>query len=172
MSCEKPDKLIGYSTTGDHVRRQMMPHPAIPTSLLALSAPFAVTMIEPVRPAGAQMVIHERITIRVPRMPVAAPLSRPKPGKGGWKEKKGPDCLDIGAVGAATIAAPNSVDLLMGDGRWMRARLERDCRSVDFYSGLYIRPGRDGRICADRDAIRVRSGGQCQIDSFKLLVAR
>ncbi|MBJ6122202.1 hypothetical protein [Sphingomonas mollis] len=148
-----------------------MHHPAIPTSLIALSAPLAVAMAEPVSPAVAQIVIHERITIRVPRMPLAAPVSRPQPGKG-WQERKGPKCLDTAAVAAAAIVAPSSVDLLLADGSWMRARLDNDCRSVDFYSGLYIRPGGDGRICADRDAIRVRSGARCEIDSFKVLVAR
>ena len=70
---------------------------------------------------------------------------------------------------AAAIAVPAAVDFLLADGRWMRARLEGDCRSADFYSGLYIRPGPDGQVCADRDPIRIRSGAKCQINTFKLL---
>lgn len=153
-----------------------MPHPPIPLPMLALSAPLAVAavtvaLVEPAAPAAAQWVIHERITIRVPRIP-AAPISRPAPVASRWREKKGPACIDIGEVAGAVIAVPASVDLLMGDGRWMRARLDGDCRSVDFYAGLYIRPGPDGRLCAARDAIRIRSGAKCDIDAFKLLVAR
>ena len=32
-------------------------------------------------------------------------------------------------------------------------------------------PAADGKICADRDAIRARSGVSCPIDSFKVLKA-
>ncbi|MBD8545500.1 hypothetical protein [Sphingomonas sp. CFBP 8760] len=148
-----------------------MSHPAIPAALLALSLPvLLVALAGPSTPATAQLVIHERITVRVPRMPAA--ISRPAPVASRWKEKKGPACIDIGDVAGAVIAVPASVDLLLGDGRWMRARLDGDCRSADFYAGLYIRPGPDGRLCADRDVIRIRSGAKCAIDAFKLLVAR
>ncbi len=150
-----------------------MVHPAIPTALLALSIPVGLAALAgPSTPATAQLVIHERITVRVPRIPTAAAISRPAPVASRWKEKKGPSCIDIGEVAGAVIAVPASVDLLLDDGRWMRARLDGDCRSADFYAGLYIRPGPDGRLCADRDVIRVRSGAKCAIDAFKLLVAR
>jgi hypothetical protein len=145
--------------------------PAIPAALLGLSVPAALAvMAGPSTPADAQLVIHERITIRVPRIPTI--VSRPAPVASRWKEKKGPSCLDIGSVAGAVIAVPASVDLLLDDGRWMRARLDGDCRSADFYTGLYIRPGPDGRLCAERDVIRIRSGAKCAIDAFKLLVAR
>lgn len=110
--------------------------------------------------------IHERIVVRVPRTE-PGPASPVR-----WKEHKGPRCLKLGEVGAATIAAPASVDLLMSDGRRVRAHLDGDCRSADFYSGFYVRPGPDGKLCADRDAIRIRSGAACEIDTFKLLTQK
>ncbi len=119
----------------------------------------------------AQIVVHERITIRVPRM-TGAPLQRVVSPQRDWKEHKGPKCLGVNEMVAAAITEPAAVDLLTADGHWMRARLDGDCRSADFYAGLYIRPGADGRICAGRDAIRVRSGGRCPIDSFRRLAPR
>jgi hypothetical protein len=163
--------FIDRSIVATHHDRRSMFRPVLPAALLGLSVPAALAvMAGPSTPADAQLVIHERITIRVPRIPAA--ISRPAPVASRWKEKKGPACLDIREVAGAVIAVPASVDLLLGDGRWMRARLDGDCRSADFYTGLYIRPGPDGRLCADRDAIRIRSGAKCAIDAFKLLVAR
>ena len=52
----------------------------------------------------------------------------------------------------------------------MRARLQDECPALDYYRGFYVRPQPDGRICADRDAIRTRSGGDCGIDRFRRLV--
>lgn len=113
--------------------------------------------------------IHERIVVRVPRMSAAA---RAQVAPVEWKEHKAPKCLPLAEVGAATIAAPASIDLLMSDGRRIRAHLDGDCRSADFYSGFYVRPGHDGQLCADRDAIRIRSGASCEIDAFRRLTQK
>lgn len=113
--------------------------------------------------------IHERVVVRVPRM---SPAARAQVAPIEWKEKKAPKCLKLVEVGAATIAAPASIDLLMSDGRRVRARLDGDCRSADFYSGFYVRPGKDGKLCAERDSIRMRSGAACAIDRFRLLTQK
>lgn len=150
-----------------------MIHPAIPLALplalLALAAPAAMAAdADPRSQQGPQVLfLRQRVVIRVPRMPVAAPAQR-KPAPG-WKEHKGPKCLQSQDLAGALIAAPAVVDLLLVDGRRMRAKLDRDCRSADFYSGLYLKLGPDGRVCADRDAFRVRSGARCEINSFRRL---
>ena len=122
-------------------------------------------------PAGvqvAQLTIQQRVVIRVPRMPAAqAPAPRPIT----WKEKKGPKCVGAQTMAGALVSAPNQVDLVLIGGKRVRAKLDGDCRPLDFYSGFYVRPAKDGMICADRDAIRVRSGASCQIDTFKALQA-
>ncbi len=140
-----------------------MVHPLIPSVLLALVAPAAAMGQVEV----AQLTIRERIVIRVPRMPVqpvAAPIA--------WSEKKGPKCLPIASMAGALISSPTQVDLVLKGGQRVRAKLDGDCTPLDFYSGFYIRPTRDGQVCADRDAIRVRSGASCPIDTFKKLVPR
>ncbi|HEU0043470.1 hypothetical protein [Sphingomonas sp.] len=147
-----------------------MPHHAPLVTLLALAAPaLAADRVAP--PAGGQiarLTIQQRVVIRVPRVPEAR-LPLPKPVK--WKEKKGPECVAAQTMAGALISAPNQVDLVLIGGKRVRAKLDGDCKPLDFYSGFYVRPSKDGMICRDRDAIRVRSGASCQIDDFKLLQA-
>lgn len=152
----------------------MMLRPAIP-SILLLATP-ALGMVEPQRVSApqpvatiTQMTIHERIVIH---MPIARgkPVDQMSPIA--WKEKHGPKCIAIADLGGALISGPASVDLVLTGGRRIRAKLDGNCRPLDFYGGFYIKPGVDGRVCADRDTIRVRSGASCQIDDFKRLVAK
>ena len=57
----------------------------------------------------------------------------------------------------------------MRDRTRIRARLDRNCPALDYYYGFYISPDEDGLVCADRDSIRSRVGGECQIDAFRRL---
>lgn len=153
-----------------------MAHPVLPIALLALAAPGAAAWDVP-RDGDlpvAQLTIHERIIIRVPRLsgPITAAdvrASQPTPVR--WKEKKGPKCVGAQTMAGALISAPNQVDLVLIGGKRLRAKLDGDCKPLDFYSGFYLRPSADGMICGGRDAIRVRSGASCGIDGFKTLVA-
>ncbi|WP_267381636.1 MULTISPECIES: hypothetical protein [unclassified Sphingomonas] len=152
-----------------------MPQSAIPSLLALLAAITAADSRMPQPPPQPglriqQMTIHERIIIRVPRVDAGAPYT-PVP-LAAWKEKKGPKCLIPGHFAGAMISGPGIVDIMLDDGRRMRAKLDRDCRPLDYYPGFYIKPGIDGQVCADRDSIRVRSGASCGIDSFKLLKAK
>lgn len=109
----------------------------------------------------AQLTVRQQVIIRVPAH------QRPV-GPTRWKEKGGPKCISADALGGAQISA-KGVDLLLKGGQRVRAKLNH-CPPLDYYSGFYIRPGNDGRVCKDRDTIRVRSGGSCEIDEFKALV--
>lgn len=164
-----------------------MPHPAFPASLIAPSLLLAAAPV-PAFPAPApgqldgvevaQMTVHERIIIRVPRMgagrtamPAAATrLSVPQPPA--WKEKKGPKCVAVADIGGALVSGPDAVDLVMAGGKRLRARLDDDCGPMDFYNGFYLRPKADGKVCANRDVLRIRSGTSCGIAKFRTLVAR
>ena len=158
-----------------------MIHPAIPATLLALAGPFAVALRD-VPSAGlasgfeldgtqvAQVSIHERIIIRVPRMSRAPVRTYAPPTE--WKEHKGPKCIAVAEIAGAMLNQDGAVDLVMDDTTRLRARLDGDCRPLDYYSGFYLRPGPDGMICKDRDAIRMRSGARCEIEGFKSLRAK
>lgn len=108
------------------------------------------------------MTFHERIVLRVPRL-------APPPPQVTWKEKRGPKCIAAGDLAGALVSGPGVVDLVLTGNRRVRARLDDSCEPLDFYSGFYLKPSADGRICADRDTIRVRSGTSCRIDAFRTL---
>jgi len=119
----------------------------------------------------AQVTLHQRIIIRIPRLPfMRKPVDTGKPLE--WSEKKGPKCVAMGDLIGAAISAPDSIDLMVDDGTRVRAKLDDDCPPLDYYSSYYLKPTPDGMVCADRDAIRSRSGGSCRIEEFKRLVAK
>ena len=112
----------------------------------------------------AQIQIEQRTIIRV-RPVTTAPAQTIR-----WDEKKGPKCVERGSLAGALVSSPDSIDLLLRGGFRVRAKLQKSCPSIDFYSGFYVKPTKDGRICEDRDLIHSRTGGQCEIDNFKMLV--
>jgi hypothetical protein len=112
----------------------------------------------------AQLIVREQIMVRVQtRGAPAAPVQ--------WKESKGPKCVPARGILGASMPSENSVDLVMRDRTRVRARLDSSCPALDYYYGFYIRPNADGMICADRDSIRSRVGGECGIERFKGLQA-
>ena len=118
----------------------------------------------------AQVVVREQIIVRVParrRVPRA-----PAESSVDWKTSKGPRCVAAKSIVGATLRSSNSVDLILRNGSRIRAELENSCPALDYYYGFYMSPNPDGEICADRDAIRSRMGGQCQIERFRALVAK
>ena len=133
--------------------------------LMALSgAPEEAVVPAPVE--YSQMVVRQQIIVRVParQMNGAPPASSIK-----WKEGKSLKCVPARFVAGATLAARNSVDFILRNNDRIRARLEKSCPALDYYNGFYISPNPDGMICADRDSIRSRVGGECEIDLFRTL---
>lgn len=116
------------------------------------------------------MTYRQRIVIRVPKLPEpprAQDLSQSSPAN--WKEHKAEKCVPISSIAGVSVSRAESVDLIVADGRRLRARFDDDCPAIDFYAGLYIRRTAGGLICAKRDAIRSRSGDSCRIEAFKEL---
>lgn len=112
----------------------------------------------------AQLIVREQIVVRTRRI---VPQVSATPVE--WKEGKGLKCVPARAIAGAALLGQNSVDLILHDNRRVRARLASSCPALDYYYGFYIRPNADGMICADRDAIRSRVGGECEIDRFRTL---
>lgn len=135
---------------------------------LLLPAAIAATAVPlPGGPALAQVTIHERIVIRVPRMPPPPPAAPIR-----WKEKDGPKCIAATDVTGAAVSKEGEVDLVLLGTKRVRAQLDEDCPALAFYSGFYLKPGPDGQLCAKRDSIRSRSGRACPIRHFRRLVPR
>ena len=126
--------------------------------LLAAGAPAAAP---PARPAQyGQTVVREQVIIRFRQAP---------PTRVEWKEGKGPKCVPARAIAGATLVGKSSVDLILRNRQRVRARLESSCPALDYYYGFYITPNPDGMVCEDRDNIRSRMGGACQIERFRSL---
>ncbi|HWH18377.1 MAG TPA: hypothetical protein VNT77_08615 [Allosphingosinicella sp.] len=113
-------------------------------------------------------VRQQQIIIRVPARPR---MLAPPPIPLDWKESRGPRCVSARTIAGATLLGRNSVDLVLRDRTRIRAKLENSCPALDYYQGFYISPNADGMICADRDLIRSRMGGECEIDAFRSLTA-
>ncbi len=113
----------------------------------------------------AQVLVQERVIMRVPVRPppIAAPIE--------FKEHKGPKCIQSSQIVGAAVTRGGAVDFILKGRQRVRARFERACPALDFYSGFYLKPNPDGRICARRDSIHARSGGGCEIQRFRKLEA-
>jgi hypothetical protein len=117
------------------------------------------------RPAGGRMSLREQIIIRIPTgLRRASPESAAR-----WRERSGPRCVPANRIIGAAHPGAGSVDLIFRDQSRVRVRLNRGCAALDYYRGFYVSATEDGQICADRDAIRARTGGECQIDQFRRL---
>lgn len=112
----------------------------------------------------AQVTVQETIVIRVP----AQKTSRPKPMQ--WKLRKGPKCIPMASVAGAAVVAEDAVDFVLRGGLRVRAQFSATCSALDYYSGFYVLPTDDGLICANRDMIHTRAGGECAIRRFKKLI--
>lgn len=152
-----------------------MTHPMLPPSLLVLlMAPANVDGADQrARVHYGQFSFHQRIVIRVPRIPdQPPPPPDASPGPVEWSEHKAPKCVAMTSIAGASFTRAESVDLIIVDGRRLRARFDDHCPAIDFYSGFYLKPTADGMVCAKRDSVRSRSGDACRIESFRQLVLR
>jgi len=149
-----------------------MIHPGLPLSLFALLAPVTAGAWDDFADMQfAQVTIHQRVVIRVTSAPAsAARVMALQPIR--WKEKKGPKCVAASTLASAAISSGGDVDLIVTDGRRLRAKLDDDCPSLNFYSGFYLKQAKDGKVCAGRDMLRTRSGGHCEISRFRTLVEK
>lgn len=163
----------------------MLTGPAIGATVAAPApvAPLPQLMTILPAPGGMQIVryqviIEERLIIRVParrssltsfsasaekRAPAPEPLIV-------WKKSSGPKCLPMRRIMGVVTAERDSIDIITSEQQRFRALLNRGCRALDFYSGFYMEPSKDGQLCRDRDDIHARSGAKCQVDKFSLMV--
>ena len=114
-------------------------------------------------PQGRSITFHQQVIVR-PAPQSQTPIR--------WEEHDGPRCIPWARIAGATQIGQHSVDLMLRDRTRIRARLGRRCPALDYYRGFYLSATPDGLICADRDSIRSRTGGECQIDRFRSLRAR
>jgi hypothetical protein len=98
------------------------------------------------------------------RMPVApgGPVDmRPSPPKAGRDR-----CIGVNNVAGAQLFGDSAIELTMRDGHRYRMFFARECQALSFYQGFYYRRMKAGQLCAGRDVIGARSGGECPIASI------
>ncbi|ODP39029.1 hypothetical protein BFL28_12400 [Sphingomonas turrisvirgatae] len=120
----------------------------------------------------AQVRIQQHVVIRVPRPDAVRRISAPAAPLPpiAWVEKDANKCVQMNRLAGAAITRPDSVDLVLAGGKRVRAKLGKECPALDFYSGFYVKPNKDGMVCAKRDTFRSRAGGECQIKQFRTLI--
>lgn len=120
--------------------------------------------------AQASGLLQQHITVHVPRVTTRTTIIMRSPVPAPMMEKKAGDCVKIEKITGFSVTRGNNVDLLLDNGRQLRVKLEDRCRALGFYSGFYLKPTDDKKICAGRDSFRSRSGGSCGIIGFSTLV--
>ena len=127
----------------------------------------ALLVVVPVCPADAQSrpsPAADPLGAPWSRIPVApgGPVDmRPFPPKAGRNR-----CITMAGMAGAQMFGDSALELTMKDGRRYRLFFARECPALSFYQGFYYRRQKAGQLCAGRDAIGARSGGECQIASI------
>ncbi|MES2988526.1 MAG: hypothetical protein V4808_11520 [Pseudomonadota bacterium] len=137
--------------------------------LLFLAAPGAAPE-PPDWSRALDLFQQQHITVHVPRVTMSATIVMRSRAPVAYKEKKADDCVKINKISGYAVNRTNSIDLLLNDGKLLRVNLDDNCPALGFYSGFYVKPTKDEKICAGRDAFRSRSGRSCNIQAFRSLV--
>jgi len=120
-----------------------------------------------------QTRIERRVIIRIaPLSPMAPPISlqqrksepsvAPRRRPGGSAQQ----CIAIADIAGVRLGEGRDLLLYMRDRRVIGTRLEPSCQVNGFYSGFYVERPDDGMLCAGREALHARSGGDCMLGSF------
>jgi hypothetical protein len=85
-------------------------------------------------------------------------LARPTPPRAGRNR-----CIATNGIAGAQLYGDRAIELTMRGGRRWRLHLAQECPGLSFYQGFYYQQKQTGQLCAGRDAIGARSGGECAI---------
>ena len=113
---------------------------------------------------------NQRVIIRIPPKPAPATSKRSEPVE--YKEEKIGKCLLMDRLIGARPGPKESLEIMTRDGNVIRAYLGNGCLAREFYAGAYVERSADGKLCIDRDLLHARTGAQCEIDKFRLLVPK
>jgi hypothetical protein len=122
---------------------------AMPQAVSAAAAPEPVPETNPAPWARVQIA---------PGLPVT---TRPFPPKQGRDR-----CINVDGLAGAQLFGDRAIELSMHNGQHYRLFLARECPALSFYQGFYYRRQKAGQLCAGRDVIGARSGGECPIASI------
>ncbi len=101
-----------------------------------------------------------RVPVR-PGGPALAGVARPVVPRQGRRR-----CIAIDTIAAAQLFGDRAIELTLKGGKRWRLYLAQECPALSFYQGFYYQQSQAGRLCAGRDVIGARSGGECAIASI------
>ncbi len=78
-------------------------------------------------------------------------------------------CVAVDHMAGAIVIGDRAVELTMAGGNRWRMSFARECPALSFYQGFYYRRAQAGQLCAGRDAVIARSGGECPIAAIVAL---
>lgn len=134
---------------------------AAPQSVAPAGLKIQTGEAAPRPPAVRRVIIRNQLILKIPLQPrQSTPIQ--------YQVLDAPRCLSTRAIAGARMSGARTIDFLLSRERRLRVHMDEDCKSLDFYGGFYLQPV-DERLCAGRDVIRTRMGGNCKIDRFQLL---
>jgi len=97
--------------------------------------------------------------------PVVAMPVRPATAERPWTVVKvSPSgCVSMTSLAGALVIDPRTLELVLRGGQRLRLLFAEDCPQLSYYGGFYYSPDRQGRLCAGRDRLMGRDGGNCPI---------
>ncbi len=99
---------------------------------------------------------------------------RPSPDADQWKEGRARPgaCIDAVNIAGAEVVDQRTLDIVLRGGQRWRLKLQNNCPQITFYGGFYYNQTQTGRICAGRDRIIGRAGGNCSVRAIAPLTAK
>ncbi len=79
-------------------------------------------------------------------------------------------CIALSSVAGVAPMEDDRLMLFLKDRRIVAANLEKACSSRDFYSGFYVEPRKDGKVCINRDKLQSRTGAKCELTRLRQMV--
>ncbi len=101
-----------------------------------------------------------RVPVRPGGLARAGPIRQAVPRRGRKR------CIAIDRIAAAQIFGDRAIELTLKGGQRWRLYLAQECPALSFYQGFYYQQSQAGQLCAGRDVIGARSGGECGIASI------
>lgn len=151
------DDVTGLATPLGSARRRAL----IGMAGLVLTAAQSAAAA-PQRPAS--VISNESLGAPWGRMAVSPgrPVDmRPAPPRAGRNR-----CIGVDNLAAAQLFGDRAIELTLRNGQRYRMFFARECQALSFYQGFYYRRQKAGQLCAGRDVIGARSGGECPIASI------
>lgn len=152
-----------------------LPDAGQPRDPVADALPFSA-IAESLRDDNAEQVrIEQRVIIRIaPRgrtVPSDLFLTGPtRTSVPRTRLRKIGKCVTASAVATVRAGGGDQLLLYMRDERVISATLESACSARAFYSGFYVSPSADGKICVDRETLQSRSGTNCKLRQLREVV--